>query len=357
MTDSPMRGSLHAVPLLETFSLVASYRKSGALVLRTPMNEVTIYFDYGAVRCVSTNVDAMRIGEVLMELGLVTEEQIEQALALQSVADDPDRLGEVLVDVGYISENDINQAIAQQIQSALVSLLKEPHGIFEFSPQRPSGRAEFAGVISFEPLVLNATYLADRWLAEQHPEHQDTLPDTILDDGILDWVSTHERDLLRNLISTYNQLHSLAWRYGEAAQQVKRSVERLLQHVLMRIAEGRDDQLGSRPARERHLPPPDYRLMLLDVEINLWSLMDLTRNARVLLLYLLNGESRLSAMSGEYSDVDGNPDRAVQELVSAGLIATEIIEPDDAGGGQQDNSGRVSGGSGLEESPADFLNG
>jgi hypothetical protein len=116
---------------------------------------------------------------VLIEQGHVTEEQIEQALALQSVAADPERIGEVLVDVGHISESAISEAISQQIQSALVSVLRDRDGTFEFSPADSASddTSQHSSRISFEPLVLNATYLADRWLAEQVPEQVDLLPD------------------------------------------------------------------------------------------------------------------------------------------------------------------------------------
>ncbi|MEX2425498.1 MAG: DUF4388 domain-containing protein [Thermomicrobiaceae bacterium] len=347
MTNLPMHGKLNAVSLLETLSLLASYRKSGALTLRTMHDQVTIYFDRGAVRSVSTNDNAMRIGEVLMQLGHVAEEQIEQALALQSVADDPERIGEVLLDIGYISESEISQAIAQQIQTALVTLLRENDGTFEFTPLSPSSKSSFDPEISFEPLILNATYLADRLLKDQHDEHVESLPDTIIDDHVIGHVNAHERALLQRLITTYNQLHALAWRYGEAAQQVRRSVERLLEHVLARISRDHDESERLAPPEK----PVDYEIQLIDRELDLWTVTDLTRSARLVLLFLLNGGTLLSALTSEHGDLTESPDRAIRELVSAKLISIERLSGEEpSGNGDAGQTGSVSGGSGAMQS-------
>lgn len=351
MTNPAMRGKLDAVPLLEAFSLLASYRESGALTLSSTRDQVVIYFERGAVRSVSTNDNAMRIGEMLIQLGHVTEEQVEQALALQSVADDPDRIGEVLLDIGYISEREISQAIAQQIQAALVSLLRENDGTFEFTPLPPSGKPRFAPEISFEPIIMNATYLADRWLDDHHAEQVESLPEAIIDNRVLTHVKPHERELLQRLVTTYNQLHTLAWRYGEAAQQVKRSVERLLEHVIEQFAKDYGEEERAGPPEK----PIDYELELIDLEIDLWSLTDLTRSARSVLLFLLNGGSRLSDLTAELDDLAEHPDRAVRELVSANLISIElVIGYDSEHNGDGSQTGRVSGGSGAVQSPAHF---
>jgi len=45
---------------------------------------------------------ATRLGDILLEAGLITKEQLDEALALQAAGER--RLGEVLLDMGFVSE-------------------------------------------------------------------------------------------------------------------------------------------------------------------------------------------------------------------------------------------------------------
>lgn len=64
--------------------------------------------------------DHVRLGELLVETGLITREQLNQALALQK--DDPRRLGEIVVSAGIISEAKVTQVLSQQLSVPWVSL-------------------------------------------------------------------------------------------------------------------------------------------------------------------------------------------------------------------------------------------
>lgn len=59
-----------------------------------------------------------RIGELLVESGLITEQQLEQALMLQKSKNK--RLGKIIVELGYVSERQIAEAIAKQLSLPLV---------------------------------------------------------------------------------------------------------------------------------------------------------------------------------------------------------------------------------------------
>jgi hypothetical protein len=61
-----------------------------------------------------------RLGEVLLEEGLVTNEQVSEALNLQKKSSK--RMGELLVELGYVSEQDIARTLAMQFQLPFISL-------------------------------------------------------------------------------------------------------------------------------------------------------------------------------------------------------------------------------------------
>jgi len=61
-----------------------------------------------------------RLGEILVESGLLTPEQLNRALA--TAAANQQRLGEALVSIGLLSEIDIARALATQLGLEIVRL-------------------------------------------------------------------------------------------------------------------------------------------------------------------------------------------------------------------------------------------
>jgi len=59
-----------------------------------------------------------KIGEVLMEAGLISPSQLENALILQTTKDKP--LGKILIELGYINEDQAAEAISKQLAIRLV---------------------------------------------------------------------------------------------------------------------------------------------------------------------------------------------------------------------------------------------
>lgn len=64
--------------------------------------------------------ERVRIGELLVETGLISREQLEQALSKQK--EDPRRLGEIVVSEGMVSEAKVTQILSQQLSVPWVSL-------------------------------------------------------------------------------------------------------------------------------------------------------------------------------------------------------------------------------------------
>jgi general secretion pathway protein E len=59
----------------------------------------------------------MRLGEILMERRLITQEDLDRALELQRERANPgDKLGKILVDLGFVSARDVLSALAEQLQ-------------------------------------------------------------------------------------------------------------------------------------------------------------------------------------------------------------------------------------------------
>ena len=66
---------------------------------------------------------AKSIGSILVDVELVTQDDIEKALGLQKLSGK--RLGEVLVNMGVVSDDDIRWALAEQLNLPYVNIRKD----------------------------------------------------------------------------------------------------------------------------------------------------------------------------------------------------------------------------------------
>ena len=62
----------------------------------------------------------MRLGEILIERNLITEEDLDRALELQK--ERGDKLGKILVDLGFIAMRDVLAALSEQLKIPLVAM-------------------------------------------------------------------------------------------------------------------------------------------------------------------------------------------------------------------------------------------
>ena len=67
-----------------------------------------------------TRPEKVRIGDLLIQQGLLTEQQLERVLAEQKRSGR--KLGRIIVDSGYVSEDSIAKALARQLQAPFVDL-------------------------------------------------------------------------------------------------------------------------------------------------------------------------------------------------------------------------------------------
>ena len=63
-----------------------------------------------------------RLGEILVEAGVITPEKIEEALVTQRAQKNGDKLGTVLLDMGYIKEQQMVDALTEQLGYESINL-------------------------------------------------------------------------------------------------------------------------------------------------------------------------------------------------------------------------------------------
>ncbi len=73
-------------------------------------------------------INNKQLGELLLDQGIISQEQLDQALSLQR--DKGGLIGEILVELGYVKEDDIAQSLTAQYGFPYLSL-----GNYDISPE------------------------------------------------------------------------------------------------------------------------------------------------------------------------------------------------------------------------------
>ncbi|NVB36712.1 Flp pilus assembly complex ATPase component TadA [Pseudenhygromyxa sp. WMMC2535] len=145
-------------------------------------------------------LDRRKIGELLLEAGVVTPEQLNEALAAQHLEDE--RVGETLVRLEHCSEADIARALAQQFGLPVRLGVEESELDDELVEQLPIGYAR-------GNLVLPMRFDEDDDLLEvlaADPLRLDELDDlSTVYDAELDIILTSRTELLELINKTYSK--------------------------------------------------------------------------------------------------------------------------------------------------------
>src|ERR1051325_12220474 len=91
----------------------------------------------------------MRLGEILIERRLITQEDLDRALELQR--ERGDKLGKILVDLGFIAMRDVLAALSDQLAVPLAALDEPP----PVSPEIQGPSARFMRQCSFLPVSVD----------------------------------------------------------------------------------------------------------------------------------------------------------------------------------------------------------
>lgn len=159
-----LEGTLKDFSLADIFQLIGLQRKTGVLTLRSKDDTVTVTFLDGKV----VGADSLnhrlenRLGNVLMKSGLLTQDQLNHALAIQK--ETLQRLGFVLTHYGIISADALKQAIQLQILQIVYRLFRWKDGDYHFSQETTIEYDRDNVVpITAESILMEGARMIDEW--------------------------------------------------------------------------------------------------------------------------------------------------------------------------------------------------
>lgn len=132
MTGPLLQGDLIQDALPDVIRRIYTRRLSGELALTHHTVSKSIYFELGAIVFARSNDRADRIGESMMRNGLLSEADFRRASEAMGRGK---RFGRVLVELGIVSERDLANAVTFQILGIIYSLFEWTSGQYRFTNQ------------------------------------------------------------------------------------------------------------------------------------------------------------------------------------------------------------------------------
>ncbi len=125
-----LAGEVDAVGgLVDVINFILSQQWSGQLAIVDGSARKTLYFRRGDVRTAASNVAEDRLGAILYRYGVVSEEQLQQALGSSAGSG---RLGQILVEQGLLTPHDLYTYVRKQVEEIFWSVLVLRSGAFYF---------------------------------------------------------------------------------------------------------------------------------------------------------------------------------------------------------------------------------
>jgi hypothetical protein len=133
-------------------------RKTGVLAFSRTDERRNVHFRSGHVIHADTSVREDRLGEVMVRHGLLSAEDLKKARGF--VLRDNRRLGEVLIDLGLLDQRGLEAALKVHVSAVMAVVFAWPDGAYEFTEapeQDGAEQGDAALLASTGDLILQAT--------------------------------------------------------------------------------------------------------------------------------------------------------------------------------------------------------
>jgi tetratricopeptide (TPR) repeat protein len=161
----PIEGPLRELGIHDVFQLLDLSRKTGALSVVSALrdNQGTVFFDGGAVVFASIRSNPHRLGDMLVRAGKISEADLNRARAAQQKGD-ARRLGEILLEIGVVTPKELERYVRLHIEEVVFELMSWREGYFSFEERPISDAPTEASVrISTESLLMEGARRIDEW--------------------------------------------------------------------------------------------------------------------------------------------------------------------------------------------------
>lgn len=202
-----IKGSLAEASLPEVIRLLSYSGKSGCLSVTDGANIGNIFLKEGKIIYATIRKRKLRIGTSLLKKQLFGEEALDRALRTQKETKGK-RIGEILVEMGVISRPVLERELKEQIEEALYEMLSWEKGYFNFEAGFLPSSSEQTTALSSEDLLLGGARLMHDW---QKIEQKLPSFDTVLSarENMQDFILTESEQKVLSLVNGANSVDQI----------------------------------------------------------------------------------------------------------------------------------------------------
>ena len=154
-----MLTDLAVTPISETLRKLSVERRSGDLQVQSGRTVKTVFFDHGRIVFAASNLKKDRLGEALVALGRITDEQFTRVSALLKEEGRKRRFGDALVQSGVLDKNEVGRSVARQVNRIMVSLFEFPDGVTAFEERGSAIPLEYMVSLSIHRVLYDGIRL------------------------------------------------------------------------------------------------------------------------------------------------------------------------------------------------------
>ena len=154
-----LRGDLQTMALPDVLQWITAGRKTGTLHIERGSVQKRIIVRDGSIFSSWSNDPRESLGQFLIRLSLVTEEQLFTALLAQEERND--LLGSILLADGVLTEEDLKRALKAKAEESLYDLFLWPSGEFEFREGELPADIRVTFETSVSPVILEGMRRVD----------------------------------------------------------------------------------------------------------------------------------------------------------------------------------------------------
>ena len=157
-----LEGKLKSFSLPEVLQFLSMGKMTGTLTIRHHNHKVALLIKEGKIINV-TQVRVRKIGQMLVESGIVKRKDVEEAIDFQRQMGQDMMLGHVLIERNFITREQLSQMLRLQIEEEIWDLFSWDEGDFKFEYGIDSRFDDKMVDIDIQPLLLEGTRRQDEW--------------------------------------------------------------------------------------------------------------------------------------------------------------------------------------------------
>jgi hypothetical protein len=158
------KGTLKEFKVPDILQLISLQKKTGILTFTSNEGFITLIFELGLI----VGVDSfpkkleMRVGNVLVKQDYISEEMLQRALTIQKRTNQ--KIGEILMGMGLIGKDTINESLITQAVQIVLSLFKWKKGEYNFKIIDNLDRTmKIIPPIPTDNLIMEGVQMLDEW--------------------------------------------------------------------------------------------------------------------------------------------------------------------------------------------------